>query len=107
MVAGFVNEEGDPLTGATPTITIRKVLDNTVLINSASMTEIGNGFYKYNFATYSSTIAYTFLCDSGVDMSGRYAMSTSVIDLEDKVDAIQDTLDDTVQKGVISFDSTE
>ena len=108
VVTNFVDEDGAKLTGLHPTITIRKVVDNAVVINAVAMTEMSDGFYKYLFTTYDSEIPYTFLCDSGVDMVGRYAMSASVIDLEDKVDDLQTSVDTiSLGKGVISFDSTE
>jgi hypothetical protein len=61
------------------------------------MTEVGDGFYKYNFAGFNSSKDYSILCDS-VTLSGveRYTYATSedyglVTDIDTNVDTVDVT----------------
>jgi hypothetical protein len=56
---------GVPATGISPTIDIYDVLTNTLIVSGGSMSEIGGGWYKYSFATYSYTSKYVFTFDGG------------------------------------------
>lgn len=62
--------DGVPATGLSPTITVYKVSDNSVVVNAQAMTEIAGGWYKYAFADYSETEEYCFGCDGGATLSG-------------------------------------
>ena len=56
---------GTPATGLSPTIRIRDVSDNSLVITDAAMVEVGDGFYKYDFTTFSSGTNYAIRCDGG------------------------------------------
>ncbi len=73
IVANFT-DSGVPKTGLSPLIDIFKVSDNTLLIDDAAMTEIGGGWYKYNFTTYDPDIDIVFICDGTATLgnSDRY-----------------------------------
>jgi|WetSurMetagenome_2_1015567.scaffolds.fasta_scaffold02609_8 hypothetical protein len=77
ITAEYINNSGAKATGLTPTITIQSVTDNSVIVNAAAMTEIGNGFYKYLFANYDSDIPYVIICDGGVTLTNRYCMGSN------------------------------
>jgi hypothetical protein len=77
-VSCFTNQ-GAPATSLSPTITVRKVSDGSVVVNAQAMTEIGNGWYKYSYAGYDETLDYTFMCDgtSGLPAMERYSFGCS------------------------------
>ena len=73
-IVTFFTSAGNPATGLTPTIKIRKVSDNSLVIDGGSMSEIGDGFYKYSFAQYSGSVDYVMRTDGGGSLaaSDRY-----------------------------------
>ena len=78
IVRAYFADNGTPKTGLSPTINIRD-MDNTLVVNGAAMTELADGFYKYDFVTYDSSKDYVVLCDGGVALVGseRYAIGGS------------------------------
>jgi hypothetical protein len=61
-------------TGLTPTIRIRQVSDNSLVVEDANMTEVGDGWYKYVYADYVDGVQYVFVADGGVGLGAeRYA----------------------------------
>lgn len=68
IINSFFTEAGAPKTGLSPTIRIWEVSAgaHTLVITDASMTEVGDGFYKYNFAAYDATKNYVVRADGGV-----------------------------------------
>ncbi len=78
VIARFVNTDGSPATGLTPTMTIWDSA-GTQVVNAAAMTEIGGGAYVYAFASYDDTKDYVVLGDagSGVSTSVRYSYGTT------------------------------
>jgi hypothetical protein len=54
------------------------------------MSEVGDGFYKYDFTSYSGTVNYAIRCDGGPTISGseRYTYSTNDNFIEDIEDAV-------------------
>lgn len=79
LITAYFSSSGAPATGLTPTVTVRDVSDGSVVVNAQAMTEIANGYYKYDFATYVSTKDYVILCDGGIALVGteRYAIAAS------------------------------
>lgn len=76
----YFSSAGTPSTGLTPTIDIWEDT-GTQIITSGSMTEMGGGFYKYNFVGYSASRDYGFRADGGSTLFGadRYVASTNEI----------------------------
>ena len=76
----FFTDNGVSKTGLTPKIDIYK-LDGTHVITAANMTEVGDGFYYYDFVTYDDTIDYCFKTDGGVALTGseRYTFGTNEV----------------------------
>lgn len=66
ITTSFANHSG-PITGLSPTIKIRWVDDGS-LVASGVMSEVGNGFYTYDFYGYDITKNYAILCD-GVSLA--------------------------------------
>jgi len=69
IIIYFQLKNGTPATGLTPTIRIWEVTptSNTLVVGGSSpeafLTEVGDGFYKYRFATYDSSLKYAFRVD--------------------------------------------
>lgn len=74
-VTAFFTSSGVPQTGLTPTIRIRDVITNTLIITDDTMSEVGDGWYKYSFASYDPDVDYVVRCDGGATLTGseRYA----------------------------------
>lgn len=63
-LTAFFTENDAPKTGLSPVVTVRLVSDESLIIDEAAMTEVGNGFYKYLFAGYVYSNDYVILYDS-------------------------------------------
>ena len=94
LVLAFFSEDGAPATGLSPVVRIRDAATGSVAVNNAAMTEVGDGFYKYNFSSFDTSKDYTIICDS-VTLTGyeRYTYATSedrglVSDIDTTLDAV-------------------
>jgi hypothetical protein len=67
-ILAFFTNSGVPATGLSPTIRIRELAGDTLVVTDAAMTEVGDGHYKYNFTGYDATIDYSIRCDGGVTL---------------------------------------
>jgi hypothetical protein len=79
----YYTDSGLPLTGLSPTITIRQLdlLDPAnIVVNADAMIERGSGFYTYDFASYDTAKNYGFVADGGVALSqfNRYVAGTNI-----------------------------
>jgi len=74
IITVFFSTNGVPQTGLTPTIDIF-LLDplfpaiNTLVVNDGASVEIGEGWYRYDFATYDPYSNYVFIFDGGATLS--------------------------------------
>jgi len=91
-ILSFFTDDSLPKTGLTPTIKIRDVSDGSILINGASMTEVGDGFYRYDYSAYDSTKEYAIICDGGISLSDteRYVYAGNENYVEDIIDGVWD-----------------
>src|SRR4030042_4083500 len=87
ILASWINSTG-PVTGLSPTITARKLSDNSVILNAVAMSEVGNGGYKYEWTTYDAGEEYYLIADGGsnLDWALRYKISGTA---EGGIDAIK------------------
>lgn len=76
IVSAYFADRGTPKTGLSPVIYVRDLSDGSLVVNGAAMTEVGGGFYKYEFAAYEATGTYGIACDGGAALIGgeRYAV---------------------------------
>ena len=74
-ISVYFSDSGTPKTALAPKVTVYKVSDNSKVVDAQAMTEIAEGFYKYNFTTRDVSEAYVYICDS-VTLTGadRYAV---------------------------------
>ena len=86
LVIAFFTDKGAPKTGLTPTIDIWKS-DGTQIVNGDTMTEIGGGFYKYDFQSYIEGETYCIRADGGASLSNtdRYMFGTNEIESSDEI----------------------
>lgn len=75
-ITAFFTSGGSPKIGLSATITVYDLSDNSKVVDGAAMSEVAEGFYKYNFTTRDVTKAYSVICDS-VTLTGaeRYAVT--------------------------------
>jgi hypothetical protein len=80
-ISSFVTDSGVPATGLSPTIKIREVATDVLVVDSENMTEVGEGFYKFNFSTYDQAKDYTIFVDAGdtLSSSDRYQYGSITI----------------------------
>ncbi len=78
-ITAYFASSGTPAAGLSPIINIRDLSDNSLVITGATMSEVGDGFYKYTFAEYDTAKNYTIRCDGGVALlaADRYSIATT------------------------------
>lgn len=91
-ILAFFIDNGVPKTGLTPTIRIRDVADNTLIITDSTSSEVGDGWYKYDFIQYDPDKEYAIRFDGGPSLSNtdRYKSGTNDSYAEDTADAVWD-----------------
>lgn len=68
-------ENGLPLASLSPVIKIREVGTGLVVIASDPMTNIGDGFYRYDFTTFDTDKSYVYVADGGVALADELRFS--------------------------------
>lgn len=78
-ITAFFTHNGVPTSGLNATLRIREVATSTLVVTDDPMTDIGDGFYSYDFATYDPTLAYAIRCDGTAVLNDveRYAAATN------------------------------
>ena len=78
LIVAFLTKLGVPQTGLSPVIDIWES-DGTHVVAGATMTEVGGGFYKYNFTDYDGSKRYCIRADGGSTLpsSERYVYGTN------------------------------
>jgi len=89
---------GSPQTGLSPTINVRQVDTGALLVSGASMVEVGDGFYRYEFLEadgYDPELDFVALIDSGSPLQDveRYAFGASDFGASDFKTLLQSELD--------------
>lgn len=106
ITANFTNN-GNPVTGLTPTIDIYELnpstpTTNTLIVNNGACAEIGAGWYRYQFTTYDTSKPYVFTFDGGVGLSAyeRYKVGGNETYAEEVSDGVWDETANThIQSG--------
>lgn len=96
-VISFFTEGGTPRTGLSAKIDIWRVSDNVRVVNQLAMSEIGGGFYKYQFSAYDPMLEYAIRCDGGLTLSegerytfaGNEGFHDDITDIKATVDSIE------------------
>ena len=79
QVLAFFTNDGVPQPGLTPTVRIRDISDNSLVVTDLAASEVGDGWYKYDFAAYDSAKEYAIRFDGGATLadSDRYTSGTN------------------------------
>ena len=87
VITSYFSNSGTPATGLTPTIKIWEIDEttNTLVVNGDSVTEVGDGFYKYVFNSYDNNKNYNIITDGGTGLSGndRYSIGSSETNIDE------------------------
>ncbi len=80
IVFAFFLSAAVPATGLSPTIDIYELSDDSKIVDASAMTEVGGGFYSYDFTDYDAREDYVLICDGGNTLDGweRYSLGISV-----------------------------
>jgi hypothetical protein len=112
IINSFIAEDGVPAIGLTPTLRIWEVDDvsETLVVTDASMTEVGDGFYKYVFVGHDVNNKYVTRVDGGVTLNAHSRfyvgeLSACTMD-EEAVDSIANGIWDEPLTDHLSADST-
>jgi len=70
IISSFFTKDLAPATGLSPTIRIRDLSDNSLVVTDAAMSEVGDGWYKYDFTGYSTAKDYAIRSDGTSTLSG-------------------------------------
>ncbi len=75
IITAFFTNNGAPQTGLTPTIDIWELhptipTTNPQVVTGDPVTEIGGGWYRFDFLTYDSMLNYSMVFDGGVSLAG-------------------------------------
>lgn len=106
ILAYFCGTDGAPETGLSPTVDGYKIEDSTQVLTASALTEIGDGWYYYDYSTADSSYHYVFTIDGGAALPGllRYAVGSSPGDSADiatvstNVDSIATDIDNLYYK---------
>jgi hypothetical protein len=90
QILAFFTDTGVPKTGLIPIVRIRDISDNTLIITDSTSSEVGDGWYKYDFIQYDSTKEYAIRFDGGPTLSNtdRYTSGSNDSFAEDITDAV-------------------
>lgn len=96
LLTTYFDTSGEPVTGLTPIIKIRDIDTGAVVISGATMSEVGDGFYVYDFVGSDITKDYSILSDSvTLSLKNRYKYSATgeYGDIINNVDLASDNIE--------------
>ena len=78
IVTAFFTTVGVPTTGLSPTIRIRRLDTDALVVTDDAMVDVGDGFYDYEFALFDSSLEYVIRADGTSSLEGadRYKSGT-------------------------------
>jgi hypothetical protein len=83
-ILAFFTNNNIPAIGLSPTIRIRDLVDNSLVVTDSAMLEVGDGHYQYDFTTYDIEQNYAIRCDGGVILADNerysYAGNENYVD---------------------------
>lgn len=90
QVLAFFTNDGVPQPGLTPIVRIRDISDNSLVVTDLAASEVGDGWYKYDFAAYDSAKEYAIRFDGGAALadSDRYTSGTNDSFIDDITDGV-------------------
>jgi len=73
-IVSMFTSSGTPTTGLSPTIRIRDLADNSLVVTDGAMTEVGDGVYQFNFT---SVLGYILTTNFSIRTDGTATLPTS------------------------------
>jgi len=70
IFTAFFTSDSNPATGLNPAIKFYNVSSGAI-IDTGTMTEVGDGFYKYTLTNYTGSVSYIARADGGATLTGR------------------------------------
>jgi len=101
ILGAITDAAGAVVTGLTPTIRIRDAGTTLLIITDAAMTEVGDGFYKFDFTTYDSTKNYAIRVDTTLTIPGKFQFATNDNFVQDVQDGLATETNATTNKDEI------
>jgi hypothetical protein len=101
IFAYFCGTDGAPETGLSPTADVYRIEDTTQVLTAQALTEIGDGWYYYDYSTADEDNHYVITVDGGATLPGllRYAKGAGkpdgdiIASIESDVDEIKTKID--------------
>ena len=92
IITAFFTNLGIPAESLSPTIRIRDLSDNSLVITDAAMSEVASGGYKYDFTAYDTSKNYFIVSDgtSALPNSERYVYGGNEVYSDDIADGVWD-----------------
>lgn len=90
QILAFFTNDGVPQPGLTPLVRIRDIADNSLVVSDLAASEVGDGWYKYNFVSYDSSKEYAIRFDGGASLvdTDRYTSGTNDSFVDDIVNGV-------------------
>lgn len=92
IITSFFTISGNPTSGLTPTIKIWRLdvgspMTNTLVVNGEPLSEIGDGWYRFDFTAYNYLENYAIVVDGGISvpLGERYVWAANESFQEDIV----------------------
>jgi len=102
LFVAYFTEYGEPKTGLSPTIRIRDLSDNSLVITDVAMSEVGDGFYKYSYAASDNAKNYIGRAYGGVSQPAGEKYVPCVSECAGTLQTIQ-----TNTESIITYIDTE
>ena len=105
QIVAFFTNVGVPATGLSPTIRIRELAGDTLVITDAAMVEVGEGMYRYNFTAYDTTVNYAIRCDGTATLPNaeRYVFAAN----EDYDNDVAETVWTRILEGTLTAEQIQ
>jgi hypothetical protein len=112
IITAFFTKSGVPQTGLSAVVNIKEI-DGTPVLSGQPMTEVGDGFYQYTWASYNQDEDYVFRCDGGASLpnperytygdTGDLDKTTRLgFDAQNNVNSNVETIDITAEQQIVN-----
>ena len=79
-VTAFFTDVGIPAVGLSPTVRIRRLDTDALVVTDAAMVNVGDGFYDYVFTGFDSSLEYVIRADGTSALDGADRFKAGALD---------------------------